>query len=192
RGTSCALRVRPAHTRADTGGDERHRLHQAPRQHRAPARRHGIEDRFKGVSEARAEGLRLTDRQRLNWLRLIRTDNVGPATFRDLVNRFGSAEAAIEMLPELSARGGNRHVRITTVADAERELDTARRFGARFVAIGEPDYPPLLRRADQPPPLLALAGDAAVLHAPAVAIVGARNASAAGTRFAATLASELG
>ena len=144
------------------------------------------------MSEARAEGLRLTDRQRLNWLRLIRTDNVSPATFRDLVNRFGSAEAAIEMLPELSARGGNRHVRITTVADAERELDTARRFGARFVAIGEPDYPPLLRRADQPPPLLALAGDAAVLHAPAVAIVGARNASAAGTRFAATLASELG
>lgn len=145
------------------------------------------------MNNAPAEGLRLTDRQRLNWLRLIRADNVGPATFRDLVNRFGSAEAAVSILPELSARGGgSRHMRIPTEADAQREMETAHRFGARFVAIGEPDYPPLLQRADQPPPLVAIAGDSEILRAPAVAIVGARNASAAGTRFAASLASELG
>ena len=67
------------------------------------------------MTGAPAAGPRLTDRQRLNWLRLIRTDNVGPATFRDLINRCGSAEAALAMLPELAMRGGAmRGVRVVT------------------------------------------------------------------------------
>jgi DNA processing protein len=142
---------------------------------------------------AGAGGPRLSDRQRIAWLRLIRTDNVGPATFRDLVNRFGSAEAALTILPELTMSGGaSRSVRIPSIAEAERELDAARRMGARFVAIGEPDYPPVLRRMEQPPPLVALKGDAAVFRLPPIAIVGARNASLAGIKMARTLAAELG
>ena len=88
-------------------------------------------------------GIALTDRQRISWLRLIRSDNVGPATFRDLINHFGTAETALAMLPELSRRGGStRAVRIATEAEAEQELERALRFGARFLGIGEPGYPP--------------------------------------------------
>ena len=140
-----------------------------------------------------AAGPRLSDRQRLAWLRLIRTQNVGPASIRDLINRFGSAETALEILPELMISGGaSRIARIPSVAEAEAELELARKTGARFVGIGEPDYPPMLKSMDHPPPLLAVKGDAAVFRLPAVSIVGARNASLAGIKMARTLASELG
>lgn len=140
-----------------------------------------------------AAGPHLSDRQRLSWLRLIRTPNVGPASFRDLINRFGSAETAIEMLPEIMLAGGaNRIARIPSPADAEAEMEAARKAGARFVAIGEQDYPALLKRMDHPPPLLALKGNAAVFTLPPVAIVGARNASLAGIKMARQLAAELG
>ncbi|MGN6584375.1 MAG: DNA-processing protein DprA [Rhizobiaceae bacterium] len=136
---------------------------------------------------------RLTDRQRLNWLRLIRTPNVGPATFRDLINRFGSAENAIEMLPELTLNGGAmRPVRVPTVSEVEVELDAARRQGARFAAIGEADYPPLLRQMDSPPPLIAVKGSSSVFDLRSISIVGARNASLAGIKIAQTLARDLG
>ncbi|KQS74118.1 DNA processing protein DprA [Rhizobium sp. Leaf384] len=139
------------------------------------------------------KGIALTDRQRIAWLRLIRSDNVGPVTFRDLINHVGSAETALEMLPELSRRGGStRAIRIATVAEAERELATATRCGARFVGIGEPDYPAALRQIDGAPPLLAVKGHAATGTAPALGIVGARNASISGAKFAAMLARDVG
>ncbi|WP_420409080.1 DNA-processing protein DprA [Hoeflea sp.] len=138
-------------------------------------------------------GVVLSDRQRLDWLRLIRSDNVGPATFRDLINHFGSAAAAIERLPELSRRGGSsRPIRIASLDDAERELEAARRFGAVFVGIGEPDYPPALRRIDGAPPLLAAIGDLALATRVTVGIVGSRNASVSGAKMAARMARELG
>ena len=140
-----------------------------------------------------AEAPRLSDRQRISWLRLIRTPNVGPATFRDLINRFGSAEAALEILPELALAGGaGRTIRIPSVSEAEAELEAAARHGAAFIGIGEPDYPPLLKRMDHPPPLLAVKGQPAVFSLPPVAIVGARNASLAGVKMARMLAAELG
>jgi DNA processing protein len=142
---------------------------------------------------ALAGAMRLADRQRLNWLRLIRTDNVGPASFRTLINRYGSAEAAIEMLPELTQKGGAmRSVRVPTIAEAEAEMEAAAAYGARFVAIGEADYPSALKQMNHAPPLLAVKGDPAVFRLPAVAIVGARNASLAGMRMARKLAAELG
>ncbi|MBX3570867.1 MAG: DNA-processing protein DprA [Mesorhizobium sp.] len=145
------------------------------------------------MSSGSSAGIVLSDRQRLNWLRLIRTDNIGPATFRDLINRFGSAETAIEMLPELARQGGGiRLPRVPSVAEAEAEAEQARKAGARFVAIGEPDYPAMLRRVENPPPLIAVKGNADVFVLPPVAIVGARNASLAGIRFARMLASDLG
>ena len=141
----------------------------------------------------RPGGVELTPDQRLAWLRLIRSENVGPSTFRSLINHFGSAQAALEALPDLSRRGGaSRAVRIASQGDAEREMDQARQIGARFVALGEPYYPPWLRQGDSPPPLLAVRGEARTLASPAVAIVGARNASVAGRKRAALLARGVG
>lgn len=139
------------------------------------------------------EGVYLTDEQRLDWLRLIRSDNVGPRTFRALVNHFGGARSALKALPDLARRGGaDRPGRICSLSEAEQELDASRRREIAFIALGEPDYPPRLRMIDDPPPLIAVRGKRAALAAPMVAIVGSRNASAAGTKFAARIASDLG
>jgi len=135
----------------------------------------------------------LNGRQRLAWLRLIRSENVGPATFRSLVNHFGSAERALAALPDLARRGGARgRLRLAGEAEVEREMQAAERLGARFVALGEADYPAWLALTDAPPPLLATLGDGAALRRPAIAVVGARNASAAGRRMASLLARDLG
>jgi DNA processing protein len=145
------------------------------------------------ADSARRTGIALTERQRIAWLRLIRSDNVGPVTFRDLINHFGSAETALAMLPELSQRGGaTRAVRIATEQDAMRELEAVDRFGARFVGIGEPDYPPALRQIDGAPPLLTVKGDLRAATRPAVGIVGSRNASISGAKFAAMVARDCG
>jgi len=142
---------------------------------------------------ASRKGIALTHRQRLAWLRLIRSDNVGPQTFKDLINHFGSAERAIEMLPELSARGGGlKPVRIPTISEVEAEFERASRFGARFVGIGEPDYPDALRHIDAAPPLISVLGSASVFDRPAVGIVGSRNCSVSGAKFAALLANDIG
>lgn len=135
----------------------------------------------------------LDDEQRRDWLRLIKSENVGPITFRALINRFGSAAEALRALPELSARGGlSRPIRVYTAERAERDLAAAARLGARFVALGEADYPTLLRHLDGAPPLICLKGNADLLHQPTLAIVGARNASALGRKVTRQLATELG
>ena len=103
--------------------------------------------------------MRLNDGQRLAWLRLIRSENVGPATFRVLVNQFGGAQAAIEALPALSRRGGRAQaIRLCTAAEAEAELAAADRAGAHLVALGEHGYPPALAQVDAPPPLIYVKG----------------------------------
>jgi DNA processing protein len=139
------------------------------------------------------DGIRLTDAQRLEWLRLIRSDNVGPRTFKSLLHHYGSARAALAALPELARRGGaTRGPRICVREDAERELAAARELGVTLVALGEPDYPGRLREVDDAPPLLAVRGKREALDRPMLAIVGARNASAAGLKFAERLAHDLG
>jgi DNA processing protein len=138
-------------------------------------------------------GLVLTDEQRLDWLRLIRSENVGPRTFRALVNHYGGARAALERLPELARRGGaSGPPRIYSLAQAEREIRAAEAVAVRFVALGEPDYPTRLQMIDDAPPLLAVRGNRSTLALSLVAIVGARNASAAGMKFAERIARELG
>jgi DNA processing protein len=134
---------------------------------------------------------RLNHQQRVAWLRLIRSENVGPATFRGLVNEFGGAEAAIEALPLLSRRGGRTDIRLCTEAEAEAELEAADRLGATLVAIGEPGYPPALAQVDAPPPLLYAKGRLELADIPIVAIVGARNGSAVGQKFTRQIATEL-
>ncbi|MEJ1121187.1 DNA-processing protein DprA [Phyllobacterium sp. CCNWLW109] len=139
------------------------------------------------------KGIRLSDEQRLSWVRLIRSENVGPATFRELIAHCGSASNAIEMLPDLVRRGGRgKPIRVTSKEDAEREIHAAAKMGAFFIGIGEPDYPRYLKQCDNPPPLVAIKGNPDVFRLPPVAIVGARNASLVGIKFARTIARELG
>jgi DNA processing protein len=144
-----------------------------------------------GVSISESKGV-LSDEERLDWLRLIRGEHVGPRTFHALVRRYGTARAALAALPELARRGGGAAPRIPSRADAEREINAARTAGIAFVALGEPDYPLRLSMIDDAPPLVALRGRRDVLAAPMVAMVGARNASAAGLKFAERLARGLG
>ncbi len=142
---------------------------------------------------ARRVETRLSDDERFDWLRLIRSENVGPRTFRALLDRCGGAAAALAALPELARRGGaGRPIRVAGVDENEREIEESLRLGVRFIAYCEPDYPPALRHIDAAPPLLALRGREEALQQPAVAIVGSRNASAAGLAFADRLARGLG
>jgi DNA processing protein len=136
--------------------------------------------------------LLLDGAQRRDWLRLISSENVGPITFRQLINRFGSAADALSALPDLARRGGlSRPIRLYPAADAERDIERIAALGAKLVAYGEEDYPALLREIDSAPPLLCLKGQTSLLALPCVAIVGARNASALGRKFARQLAAEL-
>jgi DNA processing protein len=136
--------------------------------------------------------MHLTPAQRLDWLRLIRSENVGPRTFRMLLRRCGSAGAAIEALPDLARRGGARTVRVFKRDEAQEELEAAARSNVAFIALGEDGYPARLAEIDDAPPLVAMRGRMAALHAPMIAIVGSRNASAAGSRLAEQLAQDLG
>lgn len=135
----------------------------------------------------------LTEADRIDRLRLIRSDNVGPRTFRSLVDHFGSARAALERLPDLARRGGaSRSGRICSVDEAKAELAASRKFGIAWLAPGENGYPDRLATLDDAPPLLAVRGDDATLMRPMIAIVGSRNASGAGLKFAGQLARGLG
>lgn len=136
---------------------------------------------------AAAPRLRLNDSQRADWLQLIRSDNVGPRTFRGLLNRYGSAAAALEALPQLAGSIG-RSVKIATRDAVLREIDASVRRGVTFICLGEPDYPVALRAIDAPPPVLAVRGNITILSRTMVAMVGARNASAAGLVLAERLA----
>lgn len=135
--------------------------------------------------------VRLTDQQRFDWLRLIRTDSVGPRTFRALINRFGGAGAALEALPDL-ARGAGRSISLPSKGEIELEMEQARRLGAVFVAMGETGYPLPLAASQTAPPLIAVRGAGEALTKPMVALVGSRNASALGLKFTEKLARELG
>ncbi|MBN9361299.1 MULTISPECIES: DNA-processing protein DprA [unclassified Devosia] len=137
------------------------------------------------------DGIVLTPSERTAWLRLIRTDNVGPQTFRQMVRREGSAEAALAALPGLLKRLGTA-ARIPSMAEAEDEIAGTERLGARLVGSSEPDYPPLLRHIAGAPPLVTIAGGYELDWQRSVAIVGARNASTAGQKFAQMLAVDLG
>src|ERR1051326_5754199 len=142
-------------------------------------------------------GAALSDEERIDWLRLIRSENVGPRGFRSLLRYFGSARAALAQLPELARRGGAGTLRICSRSEAERELDAARGLGARRAlgfflrGRGEPEYPARLAEIDDAPPLIAVRGKSSALVRPMVAMVGSRNASAAGAKIAAQLARDL-
>jgi DNA processing protein len=133
----------------------------------------------------------LDDRQRLACLRLIRSENIGPVTFRELINLYGGARQALDALPDI-ARRGRRSLAICPADRAEAELDAAHRAGAVPLFTIEPGYPPLLAHVESPPPLLYVKGRAALLEAEAIALVGSRDASAAGITLSRQFAARLG
>ncbi len=135
----------------------------------------------------------LSRAEQIDWLRLARADNVGPVTFAFLLKRHGSAAKALKALPDMARRTGSaRAAVIPTVEDAERELGAGDAIGAELISALDERFPTPLAVLDPPPPLLWVMGDATLLSRRCVAIVGARIASAAGQRFAKTLAADLG
>jgi DNA processing protein len=135
----------------------------------------------------------LSPSERFEWLRLIRSENVGPVTFFQLLARFGSAAAALEALPDIARRGGRqRPLAIASKAAIERELAAVAAAGAELAFWGEPLYPAALAAIEDAPPVLSVKGQPELLTRRALAVVGARNASANGRRFARDIASQLG
>lgn len=135
----------------------------------------------------------LTAAARRDWLRLARTENVGPVAFAQLIARYGEASLALAALPDLARRGGRvSPLGVPPLDDVMRELEAGEALGARLIAACEPDFPAALAALDPPPPLIWARGDAALLNRSSVAVVGARVASAGGQRFARGLAAELG
>ena len=138
-------------------------------------------------------GVKLSDQQRLSWLRLIRSDNIGPITFRELINQFGTADAALDALPELAARGKSRKkIKIASKDAIEREMDVVERSSATFIGLGEPDYPAALKMSDAPPPMITVQGSIECLARHSVSIVGSRNSSLSGAKITHQIAEDLG
>ncbi|MDV7341669.1 DNA-processing protein DprA [Terasakiella sp. A23] len=131
--------------------------------------------------------------ERLAWLRLIRSENVGPITFYRLLEQYGSAQAALKALPDLAKKGGRkRAIKICSKSDAQKELTEVKELGAELIMRDEAAYPPLLAQVEDAPPVLSVRGHAHLLRKRSIAIVGARNASINGCNFAAQLARDLG
>ncbi len=136
----------------------------------------------------------LTAHEKLSWLRLIRTDNIGPITGYKLLERFGSAEAALKAIPDLAKRGGRMEGLKAFSADlAEKELAQVEKYGAKLIARGEPDYPELLAQLEEMRRrCFAVFGHTTLLSKPSLGVVGARNASLSGRKIAEDFSRKVG
>ena len=134
-------------------------------------------------------GTELSFAERRAWLRLIRTSTVGPVAFASLIARYGNADDALAALPRLAARASRRaKMVIPSLEDIEREMQASDKLGARILCSCEPDYPKYLKAVTPTPPVISVLGNVDLLHKPCVAIIGSRNASAIGLRFARQIA----
>jgi DNA processing protein len=136
--------------------------------------------------------VQLNESERRAWLRLARTEQVGPVTFQALIARFGSASSALEELPRMASRGGKKNFVLPPEDESMREFDALAKLGGRMIASCEAEFPHGLKALDAPPPVISVLGHPHLLRKEMVAIVGARNASALARKFADTLARELG
>lgn len=132
----------------------------------------------------------INDEQKINWLRLIRSENVGSITFFELLNHFGSAEKALEMLPQIAKRTG-KSIKICPKENALKEIDNITKIGAKLITLCDPEYPHLLAEIPDPPPIIIAKGNSSILNKKTVGIVGARNASINGRKLAFEFAKEL-
>lgn len=135
----------------------------------------------------------MNDKERLDWLRLSRTENIGPITFYKLIDRFGSAGRAIDALPDMAKRGGKAAPLKAFSKDlAEKEIEKIQKFGARLIARNDDEYPYLLGQVEDAPPLITVKGHAHLLSKHGLGVVGARNASLAGRKIAEDFARKVG
>lgn len=115
-----------------------------------------------------------SDNDRLDWLRLTRSENVGVKTFSTLLSLYGSAKAALQAIPALSRQGGRKTPIVLCSKDqAEREMAACKAMGAAMIAACEPTYPQLLLQTDSYPPLITVTGRVELLNRPAIGMVGA-------------------
>lgn len=135
---------------------------------------------------------KISETERIDRIRLIRTPRIGAVTYHRLMHRFGSAAAVLAALPDIARRAGGDTPRIHSVDAARRERDQVARLGASLIFHGEPDYPALLAQTDDAPAFLTVRGNKGLLAGYPIAVVGARNASANGQYLAETLARDLG
>jgi len=133
-----------------------------------------------------------SDQERLAWLRLIRSENVGPITFHRLLDRFGSAEAALDALPGLAVRGGAKRFEPASEIDCIQELTALAAAGVVMITKGEDHYPPLLGQVEDAPPVIFVRGNVELLKKRTVGVVGTRNASINGIRLARMLSEGIG
>jgi len=135
----------------------------------------------------------LDQKEKLNRLRLIRTENVGPVTYHSLMRRYGSAATALEQVADLSARGGrSKPIRPPSLSRIEDEWERTHIHGAEFLFIDEAEFPPLLAALDPAPPLIITYGHRQLLLNRSIAMVGSRNASANARKLATQMAAALG
>lgn len=133
-----------------------------------------------------------TETDAIKWVQLIRSRRVGPSTFLRLMKDYGNVEKALAALPDIARSAGVKSYALCSFEAAEREFAAGYAAGARLVCLGTPDYPELLSRISDPPPILWVKGRADLFNNRCIALVGARNASSLGTRMAKLLASEIG
>ena len=134
----------------------------------------------------------LSPAERITWLRLARTESIGPATFAALRTRFSDIHEACDAAPRLARRGGARELQIPDEASAKAEMDRLDRLHGRIIASIEPEFPPGLAALDPPPPVISVLGNVALLQREMIALVGARNASGLGIKLAGMIAADLG
>ena len=134
----------------------------------------------------------LSERERRDWLRLARTENIGPVTFRNLIARFGTASTALAEVPRMASRGGAKSFVLPDESAIAQEIEALAKLGGRMIASCEPEYPRGLKALEAPPPILSVLGHPHLLQKEMIAMVGARNASALARKFADTLARDLG
>lgn len=134
----------------------------------------------------------LSNAEKLNYLRLIRSENIGPVTFFKLINHFSSAEQALLHVKQMAENGGKKNFKIAKTKDIEKEIEYATKQNIKIIAFCEPEYPPLLRHIHDPPPILYVKGHFDILRKKSFAIVGARNASMLGKETAFQIAAEMG
>jgi DNA processing protein len=133
----------------------------------------------------------INDVERLHWIRLIRCNGIGPKTFFDLLQIYGSVEVALEILPNILKRAKKDPLNICSLSAAKKELDAVYKLGGKIIAFAEPDYPELLRAIPDPPPVITVLGDISILKETLIAVVGSRKAAANSSKFAQLLSRDL-
>lgn len=135
----------------------------------------------------------LSDQEKIDWMRLIRTENIGPMTFYDLMRKFTHANNILDRLPFMAKNAGKQeNIRIPSISDIEKEIDDLAKLGGQFIFSCEPNYSRNLSFVDDAPPVLATLGRIELLSQPNLSIVGARNSSINSEKFAFNIAQKMG